>query len=54
VALALGSMGTGALAALAVLKHGGLGPGNSPAEIFLVAVIWIIIGIINVVYALRG
>jgi hypothetical protein len=54
VALALGSMGMGVLAALAVLKDGGAGPGNWPGEIFLVAVIWIIIGIINVVYARRN
>jgi hypothetical protein len=44
-------MGMGLLAALAVLKDGGAGPGNAPGEIFLIVVIWIIIGIINVAHA---
>ena len=54
VALPLGSMGMGVLAALAVMKRGGLGPANGGGQLFLVAVIWIIIGIINVVYARRN
>jgi hypothetical protein len=54
VALPLGSMGMGVLAALAVMKGGGLGPANGGGQLFLVAVIWIIIGIINVVYARRN
>jgi hypothetical protein len=52
VTLALGSMGMGVLASLAVLKNGG--PGNSPGETILVVVIWLVIGIINVVYARRN
>jgi hypothetical protein len=54
VCLALGSLGMGVLASAAVLNGGALAHGNPPGQILLVAVIWIIIGIINVVYARRN
>ena len=54
VSIALGSMGMGVLASLAVLKGGDLHQGDSAGQMILVAVIWIVIGIINVVYARRN
>ncbi len=54
VSLALGSMGLGLLASLAVLQSHGLARGDSPGQIILVALIWIVIGITNVAYARRN
>lgn len=53
VFMGLGSMGMGLLASLVVLKGGGFGPGT-PGQVLLVALIWIVIGFTNVVYARRN
>ena len=52
VVLALGSMGLGIGASAAVLHPGGNADVNGGFG-FLVALIWIVIGIINVAYARR-
>ncbi len=52
--LALGSMGMGLLASLAVLQSHGLARGDSAGQMLLVALIWVVIGIINVAYARRN
>jgi hypothetical protein len=51
VCLALGSMGLGLLASLAVLQSHGLSRGDSAGQLVLVALIWVVIGIMNVAYA---
>jgi membrane associated rhomboid family serine protease len=47
-------MGMGVLGSAAVLNGGGRAMGNSPGAVLLVALIWIVIGIINVTYARRS
>ena len=47
-------MGMGVLASLAVLQNHGFARGDSAGQMLLVALIWVVIGIINVAYARRN
>jgi hypothetical protein len=52
--LAVGSTGMGVLGTAAVLQSDGFARGDSAGQVILVALIWIVIGIINVAYARRN